>query len=81
MVITLFLAYSALSGGDQKQKPSTSFQADTLQGTARQLVFETIAGNFISSLDMQEAADFLLTPALLQQEVVSAGVFVTYPNE
>ncbi len=41
-----------------------------------------IAGDsFASSLEMKENVDFLLTPALLVQDVVSEGVVVTYPSE
>ena len=38
-------------------------------------------GNFQTSLEMKENVDFLLTPALLVQEIVSENVIVTYPSE
>jgi len=34
-----------------------------------------------ASLEMRENVDFLLTPALLVQEVVADGVVLTYPEE
>lgn len=37
--------------------------------------------NFDASLRMKEEVDFLLTPALLVQEVLQGGVVVTYPME
>ena len=38
-------------------------------------------GNFQSSLEMKENVDFLLTPALLVQEIISEDVVITYPSE
>lgn len=40
-----------------------------------------IIKNFTPSLEMKEKADFLLTPALLMQGVVSDGILLTYPEE
>jgi hypothetical protein len=40
-----------------------------------------VGGGFEASLAMKENVDFLLTPALLSQEAVSAGVIMTYPSE
>jgi hypothetical protein len=39
------------------------------------------AGNFQRSLEMKENVDFLLTPALLVQEVISKDIVITYPSE
>jgi len=36
---------------------------------------------FAPSLEMKENTDFLLTPALLVQEVLSDDLIVTYPSE
>jgi len=36
---------------------------------------------FRPSLEMKENADFLLTPALLMQEVLSDEIVTTYPSE
>ena len=38
-------------------------------------------GNFQTSLEMKENVDFLLTPALLVQEIISEDVVITYPSE
>jgi hypothetical protein len=38
-------------------------------------------GNFQTSLEMKENVDFLLTPALLVQEIISDDVLITYPSE
>jgi hypothetical protein len=41
-----------------------------------------LAGNLaLSSLEMKENVDFLLTPALLVQEALSSDVIQTYPAE
>jgi hypothetical protein len=52
-----------------------------MEAAAQKLAFGAVAGNFASSLDMQEAADFLLTPALVEQEAISDAVVITYPME
>jgi hypothetical protein len=36
---------------------------------------------FKPSLEMKENVDFLLTPALLMQEVLSDEIITTYPSE
>ena len=36
---------------------------------------------FEPSLEMKENVDFLLTPALLVQEVMSTDIVITYPSE
>lgn len=36
---------------------------------------------FEPSLEMKENVDFLLTPALLVQQVISEDVVITYPSE
>jgi len=36
---------------------------------------------FRPSLEMKENVDFLLTPALLMQEVLSDEIITTYPSE
>jgi hypothetical protein len=52
-----------------------------LDAEAQRLAFGAVEGNFESSLDMREAADFLLTPALLEQESISTNIVITYPME
>ena len=63
-------------------KAGESVQALTRSSSqAKALAYAVVGANFNPSLNMQEAADFLLTPALLQQEVVSGGVVITFPGQ
>jgi hypothetical protein len=53
---------------------------------SKEVAFEKIRArfpvdNFQTSLEMKENVDFLLTPALLVQEVISDHVVTTYPSE
>jgi len=82
-LVTLILASLCFGSneGDPSRGPATTPQRDRLDADARRLAFGSVEGNFISSLEMQEAADFLLTPALLEQEAISDSVVITYPKE
>ncbi len=46
----------------------------------RQIISAATLG-FTSSLEMKENVDFILTPALLVQEVISNNLINTYPSE
>ena len=41
----------------------------------------SLSGSFRPSLEMKENTDFLLTPALLVQEILSTNAVITYPEE
>ena len=42
---------------------------------------KAVTGGFRPSLEMKENADFLISPALLMQEVLSDEIITTYPSE
>jgi hypothetical protein len=48
---------------------------------ANKLAARQVSGGFASSLKSREAAEFLLTPAILVQENISDGVVITYPSD
>ena len=48
---------------------------------AERLATGNLGGNFAPSLQSKEFADFLLTPALLMQEVICEDSIITYPSE
>ncbi len=54
---------------------------DRRKDRLKEMLFRGPAGNFETSLKMKENVDFLLTPALLVQEVISDDVVITYPSE
>jgi hypothetical protein len=60
----------------QPKEPSLSEQQGVLREVERR-----VGAPFLPSLEMKENADWLLTPALLVQEVISEDVVVTYPSE
>ena len=51
------------------------------QDAAMRSATKSATGGFRPSLEMKENADFLLTPALLMQEVLSDEIITTYPSE
>src|SRR6266700_6559360 len=85
----LFSAFALLvmlccAGGLQQihqGPPAAQQRPKQEQGLEKRIVAEHAAGNFVPSLEMKECTDFLLTPALLVQEVISDGVLITYPSE
>ena len=58
--------------GAPKQKPDNAATK-----TADNIISKTV----VSSLEMKENVDFLLSPALLIQEVLSDDIITTYPSE
>jgi hypothetical protein len=74
-VIALLLFFQLAAGGNSA---STRRSRPQLRQTN---LFQGALGNFNTSLEMKENADFLLTPALLVQEAVSEDVVITYPSE
>ena len=84
-VCFLFLASSI--GGDWKlfsETPVTeSIQSvpTDLEQLARTVAGRELSDNFALSLKAREAADFLLTPAILNRDCITHGVLITYPTE
>ncbi len=52
-----------------------------VQEGVRPRILTSATTAFAPSLEMKENAGFLLTPALLVQEIISEDVVVTYPGE
>ena len=51
------------------------------QSAALQVATRSATAGFKPSLEMKENVDFLLTPSLLMQEVLSDEIITTYPSE
>lgn len=51
------------------------------QDALKKVLLKGMGGNFGMSQEMKENVDFVLTPALLMQEIVSDDVVITYPTE
>lgn len=83
-LIGLFLAIFCL-GSHATQSVSTNKQnvtpAVNMQQIAERVTANNLAGDFIVSVEVKEASDFLLTPALLVQEILLEEVLPTYPRE
>lgn len=54
---------------------------DRAAPSVKRQILRAATGGFRPSLEMKENVDFLLTPALLVQEVMSGEVVITYPSE
>jgi hypothetical protein len=85
-VATVFVATRSPGKGEVQLVPRNQSYVPTRQeeqdrGSAEKIASAYIVKNFTPSLEMKEKADFLLTPALLMQEVVSDGTVLTYPEE
>ena len=84
LVVGSYYAAGA-SKGERLTASSRAEPARDPEAQAKQAAFEaatrTAAMGFAPSLEMKENTDFLLTPALLVQEVLSDDLIVTYPSE
>lgn len=88
-ILILSSAVIAFQRSTDPNKPESTVEyrnkADVTNARAQQAAFRTatkaVAGNFTPSLEMKENVDFLLTPALLVQEIISDDLMVTYPSE
>jgi len=85
IVIVLLLCFSPAPGnsslspaGDSKISADSR---DRQKDEIRKKMTKSASGNFRISLEMKENVDFVLTPALLVQEVISEDVVITYPSE
>ncbi len=84
-MIVLLILLSQVFGVDQILQPDRqkkfSIPEAQIKRTAKRLASDHSLGNFKPSIMMKENVDFLLTPALLVQEVLSDDVVITYPTE
>lgn len=84
-VIVLLILLSRVFGGGQALQPDGqkrfSIPDAQKKRTAKRIASDYSLGNFMPSILMKENVDFLLTPALLVQEVLSDDVVITYPTE
>jgi hypothetical protein len=82
-----FVCLASIIGGEEPVVPDRSVALSSrsptqeLQEIARTLASSKVSEFFAVSLNAREAADFLLTPAILTQEAISDGVLLTYPSE
>ena len=84
-VLMLILMLLMLSGHSQTNMVSSSKPPSSnhsgITKISKTIASNYVNGNFASSLDAMENSDFILTPALLVQEVISSNVVIAYPNE
>lgn len=87
MMIVLFAAFTIAVGivFGMDEKGSVSETAPTASDRppedAQKKAASVALPNFGLSLEKREDVDFLLTPALLVQEILSPEAVITYPNE
>ncbi len=77
----LFYVFSDAAGRDAKDPNGFATLTATVQEPVRRQILQAAMTAFAPSLEMKENVGFLLTPALLVQEIISDDVVVTYPCE
>ncbi len=65
----------------KQASPAARGPARSQLGAVRRQILDQATQAFKPSLEMKENVDFLLTPALVVQEVLSKDVVITYPTE
>lgn len=83
--IVLVIYFSPVAGDNNESIPkdpntASHIRAQQMAQLERQIL-TAATQSFQSSLEMKENVDFLLTPALLIQEVLSEEILITYPTE
>jgi len=85
IVIFLLLCFSLnpVNGSASKvaDTKTSDDSKDRRKDEIRKRMTKSASANFRLSLEMKENVDFVLTPALLVQEVISEDVVITYPSE
>jgi hypothetical protein len=85
IVVLFILSFKQAPAGNSVPAPNRSRATTPLKsGQGLESLRKSLrgsTGNFQTSLEMKENVDFLLTPALLVQEVISEDVVITYPSE
>lgn len=77
LAIGMVLAGSIGPNQSQPFQPTARPKGDV----ASRVAHDQVLGNFLPSIEMRESAEFLLTPALLVQELFETNVIPTYPNQ
>lgn len=84
MLEALMTIYLSM-GSNRALTPTMNRQAADAKERARdaslRVASKTATAGAMPSLEMKENVDFLLTPALIVQEVLSEDVIKTYPSE
>lgn len=80
-VLSLVVLFSGILSGDSAKPDQIVRKTERSADAAQKIAANYLRGNFEPSLEMKECADFLLTPALIVQELLSDGSIVTYPTE
>jgi hypothetical protein len=86
LVAAILLLCLRQAPGDSTVSPAKDPNARAAVMARKEAAFKKMlsrrpVSNFQISLEMKENVDFLLTPALLVQEVISDDVVITYPSE
>ena len=85
IVILFILSFKRAPAGNTAPAPNRSRTNSRIRsGQGLESLRKSLKGtsvNFQTSLEMKENVDFLLTPALLVQEIISEDVVITYPSE
>jgi hypothetical protein len=81
-LVAFFLwgSYGDLASASDNSNSFGALVAPVDEGVRRQIL-KAATVTFQPSLEMKENADFLLTPALLVQDIIEEDVVVTYPSE
>ena len=79
----LCILHASGDAANRTPKDPNGFAALTapVQEPVRRQILNAAMTAFAPSLEMKENVGFLLTPALLVQEIISDDVIVTYPCE
>ena len=84
IVMLLLLSFGKAPGNSAvstAKDPNDVLSQKQKQEEIKRKLSRGAVGNFQISLEMKENVDFVLTPALLVQEVISENVVITYPSE
>jgi hypothetical protein len=84
IIILLILCFGIAPGNNDvstAKEPNAVSRQKQRQEEIKKQLSRSATGNFQTSLEMKENVDFVLTPALLVQEVISEDNVITYPSE
>jgi hypothetical protein len=83
VTVILFISLASGSGASNIQEPNkaASQTAAPKNVSMERQIMNSATQAFQPSLETKENVDFILTPALLMQEVMSQDIVITYPTE
>jgi len=81
-LMPIYLSVGSSGAGTPAKNPNIpAGLRERARAASLQAATRAVTVNSTSSLEMKENVDFLLTPALLMQEVISDDIIITYPSE